>query len=121
MLYIQYEVEQALFQGQLGQLPRNVVCFLGGPRMTNDGGDHKLCQLFKLSRIEIGQRFEQTWCGPQGRQDVSHTNVKVHRLFTTFFQLCWWEKLLSVDTCDYGLHCNLMFDINLIKELIITT
>jgi hypothetical protein len=60
MLHIQYEVEQALFQGQLGRLLGNVVWFLGGPRMTNEGGDHKLHQLFKLSQIEIGQGFGQT-------------------------------------------------------------
>jgi len=60
VFHIQYEVEQALFQGQLGQLPEIVLWFLNGPHMTNDGGDHKLCQFLKLSQIEIGQGFEQT-------------------------------------------------------------
>jgi hypothetical protein len=121
VFHIQYEVEQMLFWGQLGWWPINVVWFLGGPRMTNDGGDQKLCQLLKLSQTEIGQGFEQTWHGLHGRQDVSHTYVKVHKLPTTLFQLRWCEKLLSVDTCDYNLHHNLVFGINLIKELLVAT
>jgi len=93
---------------------------LGGCHMTNDGGDHKLCQLLKLNQTKIGQGFEQTWHGPHGRQNVLHY-VKVHKLPTTLLQLRWCEKLPSVDTCDCGLHRNLMFGINLIKELFIAT
>ncbi len=91
MFHIQYEVEQVLFWGQLGWLPINVVWFLGELHMTNDGGDHKLCQLLKLSQTKIGQGFEQTWHGPHGCQDVSHAYVMVHRLPTTLVQLYWCE------------------------------
>ncbi len=99
---------------------------LDGLCMTNDGGDHKLCQFFKLnssklSKIEIGQGFEQTWRGWHGCQDISHTYVRVHRLPTTLLQLHWCEELPSVDTCNCRLHCNLMFGINLIKELLVAT
>jgi hypothetical protein len=120
VLHIQYETKQALFQGQLKQSLGNVVWFLNRHCMTNDGGDQKLCQLLKLSQIEIGKGFEQTWCGPHGRQDVLHAYVKVHKLPTTFLQFGWCEEFPSVDTCDCGLHRNLMFGINLIKEVLIT-
>jgi len=78
-------------------------------------------QFFRLSKIEIHQGFEQTWCGRHGCQDISHTYVRVHRLPTTLLQLHWCEELPSVDTCNCGLDCNLTFGINLIKELLIAT
>ncbi len=107
--------------GQLGWSPINVVWFPNGPHMTNDGWDHKLRQLFKLSQTKIGEGFEQTWHGLHGRQNISHAYVRVHKLPTTFLQLHLCKELPSVDTCDCDLHCNLMFDINFIKELLVAT
>ncbi len=52
VFHIQYEVEQMLFRGQLIWLLGNVVWFPNEPHMTNDGGDHKLCQLLKLKLVK---------------------------------------------------------------------
>ncbi len=51
MFYIQNETKQMLLWGQLGWSPRYVVCFPCEPHMTNNGWDHKLCQIFSSFRV----------------------------------------------------------------------
>jgi hypothetical protein len=58
MFHKQDETKQMLFQGQLGWLPNNVMWLPCGACMTNNGWDHKLCQFFKFSQSEIGERFK---------------------------------------------------------------
>jgi hypothetical protein len=60
MFHEQIETKQTLFQGQLGWSPNSALWLPCGPHMTNNGWDHKLCQFFKFSQSEVGERIEQT-------------------------------------------------------------
>jgi hypothetical protein len=49
MFHEQDEIQQMLFQGQLGWSPNGAMWLPCGPCMTNNGWDHKLCANFSNS------------------------------------------------------------------------
>lgn len=104
MFHIQDEVEQVLFQGQLGWLFENAISFPFGACMINNDLDHKLHQFLELFQKEIDEGFKQTYHSPHGHHDVLHTYTRFDQLPTSILQRHWCEVFPSIDACNCNLY-----------------
>ncbi len=102
------------------QLPRNVVWFLDGPCMTNDVGTISCANSSNLVKLKLVKDLNKL--------GVSHMVIKTSCMPMLRFINCSPPSSNSVGvkksqvlTHDYGLHHNLLFNINLIKELPVAT